>query len=115
LVFRIGMGYDPVGSIVKKRPQLKFIKDNLEILKQEIAQGKGAKLNALSKLYPVTNLPVWKLLLQKNHHKIFAYTTNSKTKYIEHIDDIIFRFTIFDPSQYSSLSIQIKIDERGRF
>jgi len=93
---------DPVGSIVKKRPQIKFIKDNLEILKQEIAQGNGAKLNALSKFYPVTNLSAWKVLLQKNYRKIFAHTTNSKTKYIENIDDIIFRFTIFDPSQYSS-------------
>lgn len=91
---------NPVNSIVQKRPQIKFIKDNLEILKQEIVKGNGVKLNALSKFYPITNLNAWKVLLKKNYQKIFAYTGNGKNKYIENINDIIFRLTIFDSSQY---------------
>jgi len=88
-----------VVKIIKESSKVRFIKNNLEDLKIQIRQGKGAKLDALSKLYPVMDLSSWRMLLQKNYAKIFNHHQNNK--YINTVDDIIFRLTIFSPTQYT--------------
>ena len=86
--------YDPKRD-AEKRKVHKYIENNLEDLKIQIAQGDGEKLDTLSKFYPVVNLKSWKVLLQKNYASIFANNVNAlSSETVENISDAIFRLTI---------------------
>ena len=86
--------YDPKGE-EEKRKVHKYIENNVEDLKVQIAQGDGEKLDTLSKFYPVVDLEKWKILLQKNYSSIFANDVKAlSSETVERISDVIFRLTI---------------------
>ena len=92
-----------VVKIIKETTEARFIKNNFETLKKEIAQGKGEKLDILSKFYPIQDLKRWKLMLQKNYTKIFRQNPSYMDNYMEGIHQTIFMLTIFNtPNPYDS-------------
>jgi len=57
--------------------RIKFIKDNFDDLKEDIAKGEGEHLETLSQIYLVQKKDEWKLYLQTHFDEIY---TDSKSK-----------------------------------
>ena len=52
--------------------RLTFIKDNIDDIQIQIAQGDGEHLDTLAHLYAIEDIAIWKNDLQENYSKIFA-------------------------------------------
>jgi len=50
---------------------IKFIEDNLETLKVEIAEGEGETLDTLATFFTINNLTEWKSYLQEHYQQVF--------------------------------------------
>ena len=65
----------------------KFMSENFDILKEEIAQGDGEYLYTLALLYEVENVTLWKENLQNNFSEIYEQD-RSKEEIVEYIDNM---------------------------
>ena len=67
--------------------RLTFIKDNIDDIQIQIAQGEGEHLDTLAHLYAIEDVAMWKNDLQENYSKIFAMNhvpqTAQLTKYLK--------------------------------
>ena len=70
--------FNPPPHIKRKQKIEKFINENFDSLKEEIAKGDGEYLNTLAVLYEVTNIPLWKEYLQNNFEEIYQEGKNRK-------------------------------------
>ena len=55
----------------KEEKTIKFIEDNLEILQEEVAKGKGETLNTLATFFTINNTTEWKTYLQEHYQQVF--------------------------------------------
>jgi len=55
----------------KGKKTIKFIEDNLETLKEEVAKGEGETLETLATFFTINNKSAWKAYLQKHYQQVF--------------------------------------------
>ena len=61
-----------MATVKMNSERLTFIRDNIDELQVEIAQGEGEYLNTLAHLYAIENIAEWKNGLQKEYSTIFV-------------------------------------------
>ena len=67
----------------------KFMKENFEHLKEQIAKGEGEHLETLALLYELDDIASWKAYLQSHFEEIYK-EDNSKEEILRHIDNITY-------------------------
>jgi len=89
---------------VKRREEIKkFISENFEFLKVQIAKGEGEHLDTLGLLYELENVSLWKKRLQSSFEDIYQEERSEEEIYT-YIDDMTHRefnvFKIYSVEEY---------------
>jgi len=79
--------FTPNFELKRKEKIEKFVDENFEFLKEEIAKGEGEHLDTLATLYDLKTKDEWKQYLQNHFNKIYKEEKNNKEvlDYINHI------------------------------
>ena len=92
------MHFNPPPYLKRQREIYKFIKENLESLKEEIAKGEGEYLDTLATLYELKEKERWKIYLQSHFNEIFS-DTKTEHEIVSTIDELTYgEFKIFQPN-----------------
>jgi len=87
--------FNPPPGIRDREKIEKFMKENFDSLKEQIAKGEGEHLDTLALLYELDDIDSWKAYLQSHFEEIYK-ENNSKEEILRHIDNITysnFKFT----------------------
>ena len=75
----------PLPGVRRRLKIEKFMNENFEVLKEEIAQGDGEYLDTLALLYEVEDATLWKKHLQSDFSEIYE-KSRSKEEIVDYID-----------------------------
>ena len=103
---------------VKRREEIeKFMNENFDSLKEEIAKGEGEYLDTLALLYEVENITLWKDSLQNNFEEIYE-NGRTKQEVLDYINDTTIRkfkaSKIYTVEEYNDIVDSESIDTKDK-
>ena len=103
---------------VKRRLKIeKFMNENFDVLKKEIAQGDGEYLDTLALLYEVEDATLWKKHLQRDFSEIYE-KSRSKEEVVDYIDTMTIRkfkaSKIYSVEEYNEITKGKSLDNGNK-
>ena len=103
---------------VRRRQKIeKFMNENFDVLKEEIAQGEGEYLDTLALLYEVEDATLWKKHLQRDFSEIYE-KSRSKEEIVDYIDTMTIRkfkaSKIYSVEEYNEITKGKSLDNGNK-